>query len=519
MSSVSVIIATTGPSAAEPAWARRITDADAGVEVLVVGGTGLGEAWNRGARTARGDLLVFLPADFDPAPTLLGQHRAVHAAGSDRVVVGEVRWVGGRGLASHLNELAPGDVARVRDDPVPVTAFPGRTISLRRDRFERVGGFAEGLAWGAEAELAFRLLGAGTSLCRTPDTVGTRPAPRSLGAIAAAREREGRGSVQLYHRVPAMLPHLELGAFSAASHRSRLVRRLLLALGGPVWPLRPATALGAASFDWYRLVYAYLFWRGVWRAQPDREIRRRLAHGPVVLMYHAIGGPNERAGVYTVPADRFAGQVACLRLLGYRIVGLEALLQDRRSHRLPPARSVALTFDDGYEDNHSLAFPVLARRRLPATIFLVSQRLGASNTWDATGELAGRPLFGVTQVREMMSAAIEFGAHTRTHVALPEIGEAAAQAEIAGSRTDLERELARPVRTFAYPYGRMSPAVQALVARAGFQAACCSRSGTNDPAMPDFALRRIEVRGTDSLLAFALAVWRGRAPRRPKARA
>jgi hypothetical protein len=37
----------------------------------------------------------------------------------------------------------------------------------------------------------------------------------------------------------------------------------------------------------------------------------------------------------------------------------------------------------------------------------------------------------------------------------------------------------------------------------------CSRSGFNDPAAPDYALRRVEVRGTDSLTAFARAVRRG----------
>jgi hypothetical protein len=70
--------------------------------------------------------------------------------------------------------------------------------------------------------------------------------------------------------------------------------------------------------------------------------------------------------------------------------------------------------------------------------------------------------------------------------------------------------------TFAYPYGKMSPAATAAVERAGFLGAVCSRSGFNDPAAPDYALRRIEVQGADSLAAFGRAVRRGH--REPSAR-
>jgi hypothetical protein len=81
----------------------------------------------------------------------------------------------------------------------------------------------------------------------------------------------------------------------------------------------------------------------------------------------------------------------------------------------------------------------------------------------------------------------------------------------------LEEGLGRPVSTFAYPFGRLDEATTAAVGRAGFSAACCSRSGVNDPVVPNLLLRRLEIRGTDSLFRFALAVHRGRAlPRRKK---
>ncbi|MBA3496254.1 MAG: polysaccharide deacetylase family protein [Gemmatimonadales bacterium] len=114
----------------------------------------------------------------------------------------------------------------------------------------------------------------------------------------------------------------------------------------------------------------------------------------------------------------------------------------------------------------------------------------------------------------MLAKGIEFGAHTRSHVALPDVAIEEAELEIAGSRADLERTLGRPVRTFAYPFGRVDEAIKDAVKVAGFDAAWGSRSGVSDPAAPDFALPRIEVRGTDSLLSFAVAIWRGRSPSR-----
>ena len=63
--------------------------------------------------------------------------------------------------------------------------------------------------------------------------------------------------------------------------------------------------------------------------------------------------------------------------------------------------------------------------------------------------------------------------------------------------------------TFAYPFGDTSPEVEAAVARAGFLAACTVTPGRNRAACNPMALKRIEVKGTDSLLRFAFALWLG----------
>ena len=233
-----------------------------------------------------------------------------------------------------------------------------------------------------------------------------------------------------------------------------------------------------------RFVVSYAFWRGVWGELTDRDTRERLQAPPVILMYHAIGNRGERPGCYVVPEDRFAAQLRWLRRRGYQPVRLDEILEHRRRFRLPPPRSVAITFDDGYEDNHRLALPHLRHAGMRATFFLVSSGLGGTNVWDRDGELAGRRLLDLEQARELLAEGMELGGHTRHHPPLSEIDPGQLEGEIAGCRADLTEALGGPIASFAYPYGKTSPAARDAVERAGFVGAVCSRSGFNDPAVP-----------------------------------
>ena len=131
-----------------------------------------------------------------------------------------------------------------------------------------------------------------------------------------------------------------------------------------------------------------------------------------------------------MPARRFARQMAWLKLRRYHVLSLGDLIRYRREHRLPPARSVVLTSDDGYVDNRTVAYPILRRHGFPATMFLVSEALGGTNTWDHGGELDGRPIMGWDAIHEMAGHGIEVGAHTRRHVRLPSLPEAEAREEV-----------------------------------------------------------------------------------------
>ncbi|MGE5178131.1 MAG: polysaccharide deacetylase family protein [Bacteroidota bacterium] len=75
-----------------------------------------------------------------------------------------------------------------------------------------------------------------------------------------------------------------------------------------------------------------------------------------------------------IPPDRFERQMRHLAR-AYRPLPLPELLQRSREGTVPKG-AVAVTFDDGYADNADHALPILARHRIPATIFLATGCIG-----------------------------------------------------------------------------------------------------------------------------------------------
>jgi peptidoglycan/xylan/chitin deacetylase (PgdA/CDA1 family) len=228
-------------------------------------------------------------------------------------------------------------------------------------------------------------------------------------------------------------------------------------------------------------------------------------------MYHAIAPHTAPARRFIVPLEKFDRQLRTLRWLRRTPISLEQYISDRMAHRLPPARSVIITFDDGYLDNLELATPVLARRGVPATVFVVTGSVGGMNDWDTEGDLAGRSLMSWDDIAALRRSGLGVGAHTRTHRALPSLDPGARQEELAGSKAELEHRLGATVHAFAFPYGLGAADAECVagVTAAGFDAACTVVPGRNTDATPLVGLRRTEVYGTDSVLRFAQAVLLG----------
>jgi peptidoglycan/xylan/chitin deacetylase (PgdA/CDA1 family) len=257
---------------------------------------------------------------------------------------------------------------------------------------------------------------------------------------------------------------------------------------------------------WFGFLSRYAFWLGARRGMSRRRWLQT-TRGVPVLMYHAFTDGEDRER-YVLPRRSFARQLRLLAALRYRVVSFEQLAQTLREGLPPPHRSVVLTVDDGYRD-FELVQPLLERHRASATLFLVSRLLGRENEWTSRGEAARRPLLDVEQVRRVRAGGTLLGAHTRMHPSLPEIEDVRVEEEIEGSRKDLEELLGEPIRTFAYPYGRLDERAVAAVARAGFAAACTTESRLARLGDDPLLIPRIEIKGEDSIPTFLRKLWFG----------
>ena len=234
-----------------------------------------------------------------------------------------------------------------------------------------------------------------------------------------------------------------------------------------------------------------------------------LRNVPLVLMYHAVAEVTEDPNLLAVAPQRFREQMACLRRLGLRGVGVAELVDALRAGQCRGL--VGITFDDGYAGVLYHALPVLRRYGFGATVYVVSERLGGTNDWDR-GPVW--PLLDAAGVGELVDAGLEIGSHGATHVRLAGLPADGLRQEVASSRDRLGDLLGAAPRGFAYPYGSMDAAARAAVADAGYGYACAVDTPRSSLGL--LALPRIYVGQRDTALRLVAKrlLYRGHIARR-----
>jgi peptidoglycan/xylan/chitin deacetylase (PgdA/CDA1 family) len=220
----------------------------------------------------------------------------------------------------------------------------------------------------------------------------------------------------------------------------------------------------------------------------------------VILCYHGVGPTSTRVdpGFLRVRPARFRAQLELLLGAGFEFVTVGEFA-DRFAGDEPPAGLAVLTFDDGMDDNHAVVLPILADLGLTATVYVVTGLIGKPNPWMASG--AAVRMMNEAELRDLMAAGFEIGAHTVTHPDLSQLGYQACLSEMTESRQTLQRLLGTSVRTFAYPYCRYGSAALAAAEAAGFTAAVtCQGLGSWNR----YELKRSLITGKDDLGIFVL---------------
>jgi peptidoglycan/xylan/chitin deacetylase (PgdA/CDA1 family) len=214
------------------------------------------------------------------------------------------------------------------------------------------------------------------------------------------------------------------------------------------------------------------------------------AHLPVILTYHSI---SEGRSPLQIAPGLFAEQMQWLRD-NVRVAPLAEVVSALSEGKPLPELTVVLTFDDGFSDFYSSAAPVLRRLNLPATIFLLTGLCGKTNNWPGQDAdwTSRHALLDWQQVAELAQQGFQFGAHSISHPMLPDLPIEEAKHEIADSKTELQEHTGQAIDFFAYPFGRWSPAVRAVV-QEHYRGACSTGAGVVQPDADPFALPRVDV--------------------------
>ena len=210
-------------------------------------------------------------------------------------------------------------------------------------------------------------------------------------------------------------------------------------------------------------------------------------------MYHSIESMPKSTIMRSlhVPPRRFKFQMWLLKILGYRGLSLKELKPylDGYKH----GKVVGITFDDGYQNNLINAAPILKKYNFSATCYIVSERVGSSNSWDIEKGITQRPLMSKTEIKEWLSLGMDIGAHTKSHVDLTSITEYKALMEIRDCKSDLERQYNLKITDFCYPFGLFNETVCDLVKESGYLRATSMVRGRVSSRSNSYILPRIPI--------------------------
>jgi peptidoglycan/xylan/chitin deacetylase (PgdA/CDA1 family) len=213
-------------------------------------------------------------------------------------------------------------------------------------------------------------------------------------------------------------------------------------------------------------------------------------------MYHHIanappGADAVRRDLSVSPQD-FEAQLRYLKQQGYETVTLYDLALHLTIGTALPERPIVLTFDDGYADAYTHAFPLLQRFGLTGTFFLTTAPIDADDpaflSWD--------------NVVEMHASGMDLEPHSYDHSDLRSRGFQFLVFQTLGPKEAIEARTGDKCRFFAYPSGRYDDFVIDVLRSARYWGAVTTEQGATHSGGGLFALRRVRISGGDTLSDF-----------------
>ena len=203
-----------------------------------------------------------------------------------------------------------------------------------------------------------------------------------------------------------------------------------------------------------------------------------------ILMFHYIRDPGKlpiddstgrSLSVSSNQLNEFLEEISNEQI---KMISLKTIVREKIKRR-----SIVLTFDDGYKDFFTQAWPILKKYQAKATVFVITARI------NQPGYLSAQ------EIQELSRSGIEIASHTQSHPNLKNTSEANLKLQLEKSKSDLESLIGQPVYSLAYPSGQFNEQVVQAVADANYLAAVTTQEGIADLEQAEFlALPRIRMR-------------------------
>jgi peptidoglycan/xylan/chitin deacetylase (PgdA/CDA1 family) len=214
-----------------------------------------------------------------------------------------------------------------------------------------------------------------------------------------------------------------------------------------------------------------------------------------------------------VSVDMFRGQMSYLKKRGYHPLTFKEVAAEVDAGQSLSENAVVLTFDDGYKNNYENGFPILREFGYKAVFYLVTNAVGRDNFWHNPSSEIRLPMLSWGEIKEMQDAGMEIGSHTLNHPPLLSLTPDEVRRELVESRDELAARLGQLPLTFANPYGNGAdaPAIQKAIENAGYRWAVSVHRGKADLHGNPHCLKRLFIRGDDTMYDFHLNMTRGQA--------
>ncbi|MBI4313536.1 MAG: polysaccharide deacetylase family protein [Candidatus Omnitrophica bacterium] len=210
-----------------------------------------------------------------------------------------------------------------------------------------------------------------------------------------------------------------------------------------------------------------------------------------VLMYHEVDPRPIGESRLIVSPRSFDRQMGLLKRRRAQAVPFSEVVESFKTGKGLPKNAVALTFDDGFENFYTNAWPVLKKYDFPAIVFIITQEVGKPGflTWD--------------QIVELDRAGVTIGSHSIDHPWLPALREEDLRRELVESKRILEEKLGHAVDYFCYPMGAHDARVIEAVKSAGYLGASATHPGRLASNTNPYAVKRMRIwKNSDNLVVF-----------------